>query len=221
MRTGKFLPLLQHGVAISGHKTVIDSPAAVPFIQGGVTRRAKDYDAFDPCPPTSQRLIDHNNRMAQTGNTQVLGLTRIDPPNSDYIVNKFLVDAEDLSLGNAIALCFVGYADFINRLRGEHGMGGRAMIEALKTLALGADSAQRALVIRQFSKYAEAPVSTTIDSTLFDLWYKKLQQKHRQLPKVNRKSDGEICEYLNILFEAMAPKGSQCTTILGCQGRPG
>ena len=77
-------------------------------------------------------------------------MTKIDPSNSDFIVNRFLIDAEDLSLGNAIAICFVGYADFINRLRGEHGMGGRAMIESLKTLALGADPAQRTLVIRQF-----------------------------------------------------------------------
>ena len=198
-RTGKFLPLLQQGVTIRGHKTVVDSPAAVPFIQGGVTR-AKDYDAFDPCPPTSQRLSDHNSRMQQTGSPQIQALTKIDPSNSDFTVNRFLIDAEDLTLGNAIANCFVGYADFINRLRGMHGMGGRAMIQALKTLALDADPAQRALVIRQFSKYAEAPVAANIDSALFELWYKKLQQKHRQLPKVNRKSDGEICEYLNILF---------------------
>ena len=61
-RTGKFLPLLQQGVTIRGHKTIVDSPAAVPFIQGGVTR-AKDYDAFDPCPPTSQRLLDHKIRL--------------------------------------------------------------------------------------------------------------------------------------------------------------
>ena len=52
-RTGKFLPLLQQGVTIRGHKTIVDSPAAVPFIQGGVTR-AKDYDAFDPC------TLDHS-----------------------------------------------------------------------------------------------------------------------------------------------------------------
>ena len=87
-RTGKFLPLLQQGVTIRGHKTIVDSPAAVPFIQGGVTR-AKDYDAFDPCPPTSQRLSGHNSRMAQTDNAQILGLTKIDPSNSDFILTNF------------------------------------------------------------------------------------------------------------------------------------
>ena len=35
-RTGKFLPLLEQGVSIRGHRTVIDSPAAVPFVKGGV-----------------------------------------------------------------------------------------------------------------------------------------------------------------------------------------
>ena len=138
--------------------------------------------------------------MALISSPPVKGVSTLTTSDSDFIVNQFLVDAEDLALGNAIALCFVGYADFINRLRGEHGMGGRAMIEALKTLALGADSAQCALVIRQFTKFAEAPVSTNLDQASFDTWYKKLQQKHRQLPKASRKSDGEICEYLNILF---------------------
>ena len=30
-RTGKYLPLVTHGVVIRGHKTVVDSPSAVPF----------------------------------------------------------------------------------------------------------------------------------------------------------------------------------------------
>ena len=125
--------------------------------------------------------------MALTSSPPVKGVSTLTTSDSDFIVNQFLVDAEDLALGNAIALCFVGYANFINRLRGEHGMGGRGMIEALKTLALGADSAQCALVIRQFTKFAEAPVSTNLDQASFDTWYKKLQQKHRQLPKASRK----------------------------------
>ena len=122
--------------------------------------------------------------------------------NSDITVNKFLVDAEDLDLGNAIAKCFVNHADFINRLRAAHGMGGRAILDALKALALDADPAQCALVIRQFTKFAEAPVSVNLDLALFDKWHKMLQQKHRQLPRKNRKTDGEMCEYLNILFFA-------------------
>ena len=32
-RTGKFLELQEQGVAIRGHRTIIDSPSAVPFIQ--------------------------------------------------------------------------------------------------------------------------------------------------------------------------------------------
>ena len=75
-------------------------------------------------------------------------------------------------------------------------MGGRALMASLKTLALGADPAQCALVIRQFTKFAEASVSANVDLAFFDDWYKKLQKKHRQLPKANRKSDGDICEYL-------------------------
>ena len=54
-RTGKFLELLEHGITFRSSKTVVDSPAAIPFFQGKVTN-AKTYSADDPCPPTS-RLI--------------------------------------------------------------------------------------------------------------------------------------------------------------------
>ena len=33
-RSGKFLPLLTHGVVLCGKSTVLDSAAAVPFLQG-------------------------------------------------------------------------------------------------------------------------------------------------------------------------------------------
>ena len=50
-------------------------------------------------------------------------------------------------------------------------MGGRAILDALKALALDADPAQCALVIRQFTKFAEAPpVTVNLDLALFDKW---------------------------------------------------
>ena len=33
-RTGHHLPLLEHGVVIKGHRTIVDSPTAVPFFTG-------------------------------------------------------------------------------------------------------------------------------------------------------------------------------------------
>ena len=54
--------------------------------------------------------------MALISSPPVKGVSTLTTSDSDFIVNQFLVDAEDLALGNAIALCFVGYADFINRL---------------------------------------------------------------------------------------------------------
>ena len=35
-RTGKFLELLEYGITFRGSKTVVDSPAAIPFLQGKV-----------------------------------------------------------------------------------------------------------------------------------------------------------------------------------------
>ena len=96
----------------------------------------------------------------------------------------------------------MGYSDFINRLRDEVGMGGRDMGARLKDLGGGSDPAEKALVLRQFTKYAEAPVSISLDKSIFERWYKGLQKSHRSLPGAHRKSDADICEYLNILMYA-------------------
>ena len=56
-RTGKFLPLVEQGiVTTSGGKTITDSIAAIPFVLRSVTG-AKNYDFFDPCPPTVKRIV--------------------------------------------------------------------------------------------------------------------------------------------------------------------
>ena len=39
-RTGEFLAFTQQGVVISGHRTITDSIANIPFIQGSVRRLA-------------------------------------------------------------------------------------------------------------------------------------------------------------------------------------
>ena len=198
-RTGKFLPLVTHGVVVRGHKTVVDSPSAVPFVQNRIAN-ARLYDAENPCPPTSKRLSDHNANMTALGSPVVVGSTTMPTSNSDIVQNEFVITAEDLEFGNAIALCFVGHADFVNRLRTQYGMGGRALIQQLKVLSLKADPAQVALVLRRFTKYAEAPVPINLDLSSFDSWYRKLQEQHRLLPRTNRKSDADLCQYVNILF---------------------
>ena len=83
-RTGKFLELLEHGITFRGSKTVVDSPAAIPFFQGKVTN-AKTYSADDPCPPTEQRIRDHNDAATSLGTPQIVPYTR-DPDDSNIIV---------------------------------------------------------------------------------------------------------------------------------------
>ena len=62
-RTGKWLPLVEQGVSIRGHRTVVDSPAAVPFVQGSIAG-ARVYSPDDPCPPTAARVADHKAAAA-------------------------------------------------------------------------------------------------------------------------------------------------------------
>ena len=114
-RTGKWLPLVEQGVSIRGHRTVVDSPAAVPFVQGSIAG-ARVYSPDDPCPPTAARVADHNAAAAAAGTPGIAPRTG-GMAIPDFTVNEYVVKQDDLSLGNAIASCFVGYSDFINRLR--------------------------------------------------------------------------------------------------------
>ena len=199
-RTGKFLPLLEQGVAIRGHRTIVDSASAVQFVQGDVAN-AIQYTADRPCPGTTVRMTTHN-ALPSTA-TAVSAVTVIPPTLSGtYIVNNYVIQNDDLELGNAIAACFVGFEDYINRERDAHGMGGRALIARLRTLGAAASAPQRALVLRRFTKYAEAAVTVDLNAQLFGEWYKELQKRHRRLPAASRKSDGDICEYINILMYA-------------------
>ena len=199
-RTGKFLELQEQGVAIRGHRTIIDSPSAVPFIQGRLTA-ARVYGPEDPCPPTDKRIAEHNARMTTLGSPTIVPLTRL-LSSSEYTVNAHIVRQEDTAFGEAIAACFVGHADYISRARDEAGMGGRDLIEHLKMLARQASPAQHALVLRQFTKFAEAPVPVTLDEALFEEWYKGFQKVHRALPGSKRKDGPAICGYINILLYA-------------------
>jgi hypothetical protein len=97
-------------------------------------------------------VADHNAAAAAAGTPGIAPRTG-GMAIPDFTVNEYVVKQDDLSLGNAIASCFVGYSDFINRLRESHGMGGRAMISTLKVQGAGADPAEKALVIRQFTMW--------------------------------------------------------------------
>ena len=61
-RTGKFLPLLTQGVATRGHRTVVDSPAAVPFVQqrfrhsGTILQRLRSLPSYLQKTERSQQL---------------------------------------------------------------------------------------------------------------------------------------------------------------------
>ena len=59
-RSGKYQELLEQGITFRGSKTVIESPAVIPFLQGLVAN-PKVYSAEDPCPPTAKRVTDHND----------------------------------------------------------------------------------------------------------------------------------------------------------------
>ena len=197
-RSGKFLPLLEHGVVLSGKTTLLDSAAAVPFVQG-LVRGARTYSAEDPCPPTDIRLAAHNTAMTAAGSPTIGGLARIPDSAKDYSVNPMRIKLEDLELGNSIAGCFED-TDYIDRIRVAFGRGGRALMLRLKDLADAAEPAEVTLVKARFTKYTETPVMTDLDAPGFAIWHKELNKLHRRMPRRSRKGDDEFCEYLNALF---------------------
>ena len=199
-RKGKFTDLLEHRMVTRGHRTIIEHPSAIPFIKGQL-QNLRSYSPEDPCPPTSRRVAEHNAYQMSIGSPTVTPMTQL-PPSSEFTVNPSVVKQEDLALGESIAACFPANTTFIARVREQYGMGGHALIERLKSLASLATPAERALVLVQFTKFAEAPVPHVLDAQSFETWYKGLNKVHRALPASARKSDSAMCNYLNILMYA-------------------
>lgn len=197
-RTGKFASFLEQGMVFRGSKTYVDSAAAIPFVQGLVTG-ALVYTVDDPCPPTSARVTAHNAAMALAGSPGITPITRVPTAAADFLVNPYHINNEDLDLGNAIAGCFED-SDFAHRIRVAHGMGGRAMIAQLKDLASKAEPAEKTLVLRRCTRYAEAPVPIDLDAAIFEQWLDGYNKLNRRVPRDLRKQDGDLCEYLNVLF---------------------
>ena len=69
-----------------------------------------------------------------------------------------------MAFGNSLAACFEDKL-YVHRLREGTDMGGLALVLAILDKAAAAKPAERALVLRRFSKFAEAPVDVTLDRT--------------------------------------------------------
>ena len=69
---------------------------------------------------------------------------------------------------------------------------------------LCAKPAEKTLVLRRFTRHAEAPPPVTIDldAKTFEDWYKQTWKLHRRVPTKQRKDDADLCEYLNGLRRA-------------------
>ena len=75
-RSGKFPDFQQQGIVLSGHRIVVDSVAAVPFVQG-LYADAPTYGAGDACPPTVQRIAAYD--ASRTLKTDLKGQSAITP----------------------------------------------------------------------------------------------------------------------------------------------
>ena len=169
-----------HGVSLRGSKIIIDSAAAVPFVTNTYTF-ARTYSVDNPCPPTSQRLIDYNLDQTTAGRVPRVSPDKLPDGSSQYSVNPFIITADDLALGNAIAGCFED-ADYVENMRIECGMGGRALLAHLVGLSKTATAAEKTLVLRRYNRFAEAAIATDLDATSFNEWLKELMKMHRRLP---------------------------------------
>ena len=123
-RSGKFLDFQQQGIVLSGHRIVVDTVAAVPFVQG-LYGDAPKYSAGDACPPTAQRLAAYDAARARNGLAAVTPITAMPGGVTNIVVNPYLIKQQDLAFGDSIAACFApDHSAWINTLRGRVGMGG-------------------------------------------------------------------------------------------------
>ena len=150
-RKGLFQPLLQdRAVALSNGRLAVEHPSAVHFITGVITEN-RNFD--DPCPPTIDRLQEHNDEVGlgtRTGTAQA-ALDKIqDDHKSTIIVAKHSVEKEDSNLLHSLSYVF-GSAEPSEVLMEDADGSGLELLRLLRDCGNKASPRDKALVTTKFA----------------------------------------------------------------------
>ena len=198
-RKGLFQPLLQdRAVALSNGRLAVEHPSAVLFLTN-VISESRNFD--DPCPPTVDRLQEHNDEvgMGTRAGTVQAALDKVpDDHKSTIIVAKHSVDKEDSNLLHSLSYVF-GSAEPSDNLLEDADGSGLELLRLLRERGNNATARDKALVTTKFSSLVRDGVKGELTLGSFSAFIKAYKSARRNIAPSSRPSDAAEVEMVTVI----------------------
>ena len=198
-RKGLFQTLLRdRSVALSNGRLAVEHPSAVHFITGVITDN-RNFD--DPCPPTVDRLQEHNDEVGlgtRTGTAQA-ALDKIpDDHKSTIIVAKHSVEKEDSNLLHSLSYVF-GSAEPSEVLMEDADGSGLELLRLLRDRGNKASPRDKALVTTKFASLVRDGVKGELTLSSFSTFLKAYKAARRNIAPASRPNDEAEVEMISVI----------------------
>ena len=198
-RKGLFQPLLQdRAVALSNGRLAVEHPSAVLFLTNVITEN-RSFD--DPCPPTVDRLREHNDEVSlgtRAGSAQT-ELDKVpDDHKSTIIVAKHSVEKEDSNLLHSLSYVF-GSAEPSEALLEDADGSGLDLLRLLRERGKAASPRDKALVTTKFSSIVRDGVRGELTLGSFSAFIKAYKSAKRNIAQASRPQPEAEVEMINVI----------------------
>jgi hypothetical protein len=198
-RKGLFQPLLQdRAVALSNGRLAVEHPSAVLFLTNVISEK-RDFD--DPCPPTVERLQEHNDEVGlgtRAGTAQKELTVVPDEHKSTYIVAKHSVDKEDSNLLHSLSYVF-GSAEPSESLLEDADGSGLELLRLLRDRGGKATARDKALVTTKFASLVRDGVKGELTLGSFSTFVKAYKAARRNIAPASRPPDEAEVEMISVI----------------------
>lgn len=198
-RKGLFQPLLQdRAVALSNGRLAVEHPSAVLFLTNVISEK-RDFD--DPCPPTVERLQEHNDEVGlgtRAGTAQKELTVVPDEHKSTYIVAKHSVDKEDSNLLHSLSYVF-GSAEPSESLLEDADGSGLELLSLLRDRGKKATARDKALVTTKFASLVRDGVKGELTLGSFSTFVKAYKAARRNIAPASRPPDEAEVEMISVI----------------------
>ncbi len=163
-RVGLFQPYIEHrAVLLSSGRLAVDSVLSAQFTGGLLTDEHSIEGAEGPCPPTPERIVNYNARMAATGSAAFNPATPVpDIVTKNLIQNAFAVRKEGADFLASLAHVFGGTVES-NDLLDEAAGDGSKFIAILKREAGLAEPDDISVSMSERTRIVSSGISGEID----------------------------------------------------------
>ena len=203
-RKGLFQTFFKHHAAVlSNGKLAVDAYASTLFT---TDRIVDQHDFNNPCPPTTQRLVNYETARNTPGSPHHGGkpapsLTKIpDECKDTTVLSQHAVDAEDSKLLTSLTHTF-GKSLSSDELIDQADGSGYKFLELLRARAKNANTKDKALVAAQYARIIRdgVPHGTELKLQSLKDYIKEYKAIKRNVPERSRQTDEAEVDMIDLI----------------------